>query len=377
MTSEPLVKPLSERSRVFIFRVLAFVFALAMPLFVFYATGYRIDLGAARNIITVGGLYISADAQNIRIVVDDEPIYNMRLFQNAAYVQNVAAGMHEVRVEREGLRTWVKELPVYPHIVTEAHALNMPVVPQIRFVPRWLTATGLPVLIRPAGTPDPFLHASTTNTVIATTSQSLRGYTENSEHEYLESLFASSSERAPERAVDVFRQNFMFNGDVALDPAATTTKISRDVRLSEDDGEIYAEWIGPSGDIPYYYCVTHTSATSTSALYGAHVYEDLVDEFGSDRLESAELQGARLCRDTIRIDRMRQDVYWFDFLPGTSHHVLMLLETGLYATEVDDRSWQNVQLLYPGTNLEVIVDGGQIYIFDGTYYFELLTEIPT
>ena len=72
---------------------------------------------------------------------------------------------------------------------------------------------------------------------------------------------------------------------------------------------------------------------------------------------------------------MGQTVEYFDFFPGNSSLVLMHLEDGLYVTEIDDRSWQNSQLLYPGEDITVRVEGGQIYVRDRGYLLEVFTEI--
>jgi hypothetical protein len=70
-----------------------------------------------------------------------------------------------------------------------------------------------------------------------------------------------------------------------------------------------------------------------------------------------------------------QTVKWFDFMPDNENLVLMLLDDGLFVIEADDRAWQNTQLLYPGKDLEVLLDGGRIFVKDGDYYLEVFTEI--
>ena len=47
----------------------------------------------------------------------------------------------------------------------------------------------------------------------------------------------------------------------------------------------------------------------------------------------------------------------------------------MYVTEIDDRAWQNTQRLYPGANLDVVVENNLIYVRDGERYYELITEI--
>ncbi len=375
MPVEPTVKPLSYSNRSWVFWILLGVFIVAMPVFVFYAMGYRIDFANDRSIITVGGLYVNSTTDDALMFVDEKPVENMRIFQSAAYIQNLDSGMHRIHVQKAGYQTWVKELPVYSRFVTEASAFNVPEVPQIRYIPVWLNQTGIPVVIHAVGDePQVFTIASTTNTVVSTTSRSTLAYTENSEYEYAVTLFEDLEEPVTaRRALDITAES------PTLDPEeATTTKSFRDARLFESKGEVYVEWRGSNRNIPYYYCVQYTTPATTTAEYGEHVFDSLVEEFDVTLdLADPTVRDTRLCRDTIRIDRKEQDVLWFDFLPGSQHHVLMLLEDGLYVVEADDRAWQNVQLLYPGEDLEMRVDGGRIYVFDGESYFEVMTAIPS
>jgi len=53
----------------------------------------------------------------------------------------------------------------------------------------------------------------------------------------------------------------------------------------------------------------------------------------------------------------------------------MHLQDGVYVTEIDDRAWQNTQLLYPGEGLKVVVENDIIYLKDRELYFEIITEI--
>ena len=89
------------------------------------------------------------------------------------------------------------------------------------------------------------------------------------------------------------------------------------------------------------------------------------------------MRNQRVCRTEIHIDDLGQKVAWFDYFPNSTDHVLMHLQDGLYVVEVDDRSWQNTQPLYPGTDIEVLQDGGRIFVHDGGYYLEVFTDISS
>jgi hypothetical protein len=380
MTPATHLPPLPEKKRRFIFLSMVLAFAIAVPVLVFYAIGYRFDFTEdLLNFKAVGGMYIISDAEDVLIAVDGEQVENMRFFRSAAYIQNLEAGVHEVYVERPDLHTWVKDLPVFAHIVTEAKSFNMPIRPQVRLLTEWNDDLGNDILFEEA-TSTHFGFASTTGPLRVATSTATTTLTENLEYAYIESRFASSSEELSIlRAYEKFEaQRFNFAAEKALIPTttATTTKYSRDSVLYKREGEVYVTWAGDREDIPYYFCVTNKGPTRTPLLYGEHVYEQIVAQTPtSTDLTKLSLYDETLCRNSIRIDRLWQNVHWFDFLPDNSDLVLMHLDDGLYVVEVDDRAWQNTQLLYPGTDLEVILDGGRIFVRDRGYYLEVFTQI--
>jgi hypothetical protein len=80
------------------------------------------------------------------------------------------------------------------------------------------------------------------------------------------------------------------------------------------------------------------------------------------------------CRSAIQLNRLRQDVYWYGFMPGSNDEVLLHLEDGLYVTEIDDRAWQNTQPLLPISDVRVLVENGIIYVLHRGFLFEL---VPT
>lgn len=378
MNAAPEVQPLPFKRRRVVFILSLLAFAIAVPTFVFYAVGYRFDFSnEIRNIRAVGGMYISAQVEDIAIYVDDEPVENMRIFQNAAYVQNLDAGLHQVHVQGNELQTWVKLLPVYAHFVTEASSFNVPARPQVRLIPEYLSATGA-AIVTPAATAT-FAFASTTNTFELQRARATSSLEANPEYVYVSGLIASSTaDRELLRQIELYeRQPFRFTGkQPPATTSATTTRVFRNTRLYIEGGEVQAEWIGEGDRVPYYFCVSYRGPESTALGYGSHVMSDLITEYGTPTdFTDPELIGARLCRDTIRIDRKWQSVQYFDFVPGSESHVLLQLQDGVYVVEIDDRAWQNVQLLYPGDYLEVVAAGGQIFIKDGEYYLEVFTEL--
>ncbi len=383
--ASPQLQPLSQNNRRFVFLSMALLFVCLVPLLVFYATGYRLNLFDVDGTLrVVGGFYVATSVTDANIVLNGEPASSMRIFQRAAYIQNVPAGVHEIFVEAPEVTTWVKELPVFAHLVTEARSFNMPVVPQVRVITPWLhVASGASALFETPST-TPFATASTSNTFyVATTTTPATSLVANTEHAYVLSLFATTTATTTDTEVSPI-ERFSFdrvattiNDETSLvTEVATTTRVLQNTRLFEDDGEVYVLWLGEQRTIPYYYCVNYQGASSTTMLYGEHVYAQLEAELASTTdLVSETHHNQLLCRNTIRIDRGFSDVHWFDFMPDNPDLILLLLDDGLYVVEADDRAWQNRQVLYPGHDLEVAIDGRSIYVRDGDYLLSVSTEL--
>lgn len=378
--SEIEVKPLGRTKRHLVFILSLVLFVVAVPVSVFYAIGYRFDFSDnLDNIKSVGGMYVTNETDDTEMFIDNEPVEDMRVFRRAAYIQNLEAGIHRIHVQGDSVQTWVKDLPVYAHFVTEVASFNVPEVPQVRVITPWVDpVTDEGVVLSLAATSSDLSFASTTNTIwyrATTSTSSLRA---NTEYTYVKSLFASSTEqRKILERLSIPRQRFGFDVPTTTQAAvATTTKQWRDVTLFKKDEEVIIAWEGDQNDIPHYYCIRYLGEKRTTLEYGKHVYEALKEQAASIT-DLDDMEGERICRMSIRIDRLNQEVLGFDFYPDSTDIVLMHLRDGLYAVEVDDRAWQNTQILYPGTDINVVLDGGRIYVQDGDYYLEIFTEIAS
>jgi hypothetical protein len=382
MPNKPQIETLSLKHRNRLFLVLLATFLIVLPAMIFYTTGYRLDFANnEQTIVTTGGVYVTTDNLEVEVYLDDEKVEQPRLFRSAYYIQNITAGQHQVVVQRPDLATWVKELPVDSHIVIEAAAFNMPAISHVRPITKYVTATGTPIYVGVATSTDLFGEATTTVPVLKVLSKKTTGYTPNEEFVFVESLFGSSSTSSLSVfAEPIGKESFRFSTSTADLQEATTTEVvieRNDIRLIERDNDLYATWVGDSRNIPYYFCVIDGSTTTLAMRYGQHV-ADAVTELRTSTTTPLMLVGDRTCRPEIKLDRLRQDVYFYDFFPNSRDLVLVQLQDGLYVTEIDDRSWQNVQRIYAGTDFQTVIENGVIYVRDGDYYYEIITEIePT
>lgn len=382
MQMEPQIEILSPKSRQRFFLSLVAIFVLALPALIFYTTGYRLNFeNEETSIVTTGGMYITTDNLEVDVYLDETKVERPRLFRSAYYIQNIAAGEHKIVVQRPDLHTWVKELPIDSHIVIEVSAFNMPVLPHVRPVTRYITATGTPVYLGIKNPEVLFPDATSTVPVFVTSSTLTKNYVLNEEFTFVKSLFASTTATTTrsvfERIIDeVDKFRFSTTTD-EVDKVSTTTEtlVERgNMRLVENKGELYAKWRGSVQNIPYYFCVTNESASTTALRYGAHVAEQ-IKLLSTSTTSPLLIDGDRVCRPEIKLNRLRQDVYFYEFFPNSSDLVLLQLQDGLYVTEIDDRAWQNTQKIYSGSDIQVVVENNTIYVRDGDYYFELVTKI--
>lgn len=375
----PLVQPLAYWQRKLIFILLFLAFLFALPVFMFYATGYRYDIFGDRPSITAtGGLYIAADAQDSAIYVDEVEITNARVFRNASYIQGLVPNIHQVHVQSPGRHTWVKQLSVYPHIVTEAESFNMPLVPQVRPITPYVTVRGEAVF-KVATTSQVVLpEASTTVPIFLSTTSATSTFRVNQEYELLADLFdeKASTTKALEKSAKTDKEfSFATTTPTTTVILATTTISRNNIALRESGDEVVAVALGTGRQIPHYFCTTQieqegalVSETKEKLEEGELMFEETLTELSNNTRE---------CREEVVIDRKMEKVLAFDFLPNNENLVLMLRSSGLYVTEIDDRVWQNTQPLYLGASLELLVHNGGIYVRDEDLIMEVFTDIQS
>ena len=373
------VQPLSYTKRRRTFFFLLALFIISLPFLYLYATGYRFDLSDKNAIVGTGGIYVAAERTGAEIYIDDELVRETRVFRTAFYAQNLEPKTHRVHVQKEGHHTWVKELPVTSHRVTEAQAFNMPLVPRVRVISEFTSATGSPI-VRTV-----LLLASTTHEIFATTTKATSTFSISPEYQVLITNFKSTT-TIPEKTLIKRVQDEIVGATTTPALEATSTRENGEVRLSRgSDGNVYAEWVGSFEQMPYYYCAASFPRYSTSTEAAEMVLEEktnvenaaLVGEVGTEQTEFThpvqQIEKDAPCDRRIQIVGSG-DIRGFEFFPGGTDFVILELETGIYVSEIDARAWQNLQPLLLGGNLRAHVENGSIYVYDGALIYQVVLE---
>lgn len=336
---------------------------------IFYTTGYRFDFtDEDAMIVTTGGVYVSVDSPDVEVYLNEKIIADRRLFQNAFYIQNIQSGKHRLVVQQIGTETWVKEIPVFPYLVTEVAAFNIPTTPRVRLITPTTTADGVTVV---AASSSVLQYATSVELFEQSSTTRAPTYIENPEYNFVSSLFAATTTRRATllERLDLDFERFTFSSATSAPmSSATTTVVQGNMRLFEVGNDLYAAWEGGNtNQIPFYFCLEYQGASSTAEWYGEHVAKAVEQE----RAGKDDLQLGSYCRETIKLDHKQQQIKYFDFVPGNEHLVLLHLEDGLHVSEIDDRAWQNTQMLYESTAMEVVVEGDQIFIQEDGQLFEI------
>lgn len=111
---------------------------------------------------------------------------------------------------------------------------------------------------------------------------------------------------------------------------ATTTVTKSKMKIWEQGTSIFATWLGSEDRIPPYFC---------------------------------DVQ--RKCTNTINIFQSGTSVGRIDFYPGRDDAIILVLDRGIYAMEMDGRQYRNFYPIYKGTDPDFRVVSGEVYIKDG------------
>ncbi len=339
------MKPLSHKSRTLSFLLLSVVFIVVAPILAVYSQGYRItNLDDALKFVKTGGIFVhSENMSNTEVYLDGEFVKNSGVLIRNTFIQDLRPlKEYKVEVRKEGYHNYEKTVMVYPSLVNEITILMLPNVIDKREIMEFIDSEG---------------NATSTSPKKVATNQTPI-FKLNSEYVDLEKLFKDATSTKESVVLQKITQGVKDGAISKSTSTATTTKkipeyfeklgITDPDKLKNlittgdevawlDAGNILINWIGKRESIPYYYCLV------------------LEEE----------------CRDSIKLD-WKNEIKRFDFLPGRSDVWVVLVNDGIYAVEIDDRSTRNIQPIYVGKNLDFRINSNdRIVVKDGASFFEL------
>jgi len=100
------------------------VFLLCLPAVMFYANGYRFEIGV--GFVRTGSIIISVSEGNAVVFLNGEEIGTSGFLRRNFYVDNLAPDTYQILVLREGDHPWHRSLVVEEELVTDAQAFLVP-----------------------------------------------------------------------------------------------------------------------------------------------------------------------------------------------------------------------------------------------------------
>lgn len=142
----------------------------------------------------------------------------------------------------------------------------------------------------------------------------------NPEYDLINTLFATTTQKSIKTSIAT---------------TSVDTKTVRNILVKNEVGRLHIFWTGENDSIPNYFCESD------------------------------------VCKSEIIINNDSK-VRSFDFFPGRDDLIIIRLENGIYVSEIDDRSPQNIQkiVLGPGYDFRV-KDGSEIYLKKDTKIYSV------
>ena len=322
------MKPLSKKHRYISISLLFLAFIIFAPIIVLYSFGYRLDSGFTLQ--KTGGVFIHANIPNAAVFIEDEYYKNNGLFLRNILIQDLVPNRsYAIRMQKEGYQSWVKDIFVYPSIVSEGRVLMLPEQYEVREILPYIdidgNATSTPPRVdaKPNNSEYNLIFELFEPPLIATTTKQI----------VEEEILMTATSPKSKSKIELF-----FEGLEIEDYQDLENLIVEGKEVSWlDRGNILLHWIDENSTTPFYYCG------------------------GPDRE----------CKTNMILDWV-QPILRFDYFPGRFDVWVVLVKDGIFAVEIDDRSERNIQTIYLGYDLDYrLSSGGRLLIRDDSSFLEI------
>lgn len=137
----------------------------------------------------------------------------------------------------------------------------------------------------------------------------------------------------------------------------TTTSIRRQTKIWRDNTRVYAQWQGNEESAPKYLCSPVDEAPEA-------ILPTVQDEIE-----------IRRCGEPILVFDSSVPIRSADFFPSRNDAIILALDNGVYAVEIDKREPQNFYPLFRGTSPDFRISRGDVYVKDDESLVRLNLDI--
>lgn len=314
---------------------------MVAPPIILYTTGWRIteDLKIKR----IGGLFVAVPESGTNVYLNGKLEKKTNFFQSGVFIQNLTPGIHSVLVAKSGFWPWIKSMPVIEQSVVEARAL---MVPQ-NIDGETLIKGNYEVVFSSSKHPLLLLQEKKK-------SQHVLSFYLPASDAFLKADSAKTrrllSNPKPLRTV-----NWNEEGGLLLFDNQTVL-VSFD--LSRGRVRAKATTSVPEGSLP---ALPHRIAVDGRERI--RIWYDDSEEIWVEWLEDAPLP-YYLKEQKEMIFHTRSEIKNISFYPGRDDVILLAIENGVFALEIDGRGTRNFQPVYKGKDPTFARLDDTIYILD-------------
>ena len=277
---------LKKRRIIFIFCALAFF--VSVPFLLCYTNGYRwsYELG----IYKTGGLYITSPLNGTRISINNVQKKETGIFQSGLFLQNLKPNTYAVLASKEGYWPWSKKLKVREQLVTEARAMLMPQNPKGEII---------------AQEKDGSIKNPIYQKILIDLQNTAKGnFTVDIEEVTKGTKTSTSTEKTTKTTEIKENPHLRFSFD-----------LKEKLWWDKTENKLWAEWIKNNEDLPYFFCKDDGT-----------------------------------CEEKVLILDSIFSVRSIDFYPKRREVVVVSINNGVYAIEIDGRGGRIIQPIYKGKN---------------------------
>ncbi len=321
------MKPLTKKQRSLSLIILGIVFISVAPIIVLYSLGYTLDKDFSFQ--KTGGIFIHSTISNSAVNIDGKFFKTNGIFIRNTLIQDLVPNKnYKIEVQKEGYQSWIKNIYVYPSIVSEGSVMMMPEKFEIREIFKYIDNNGLAT-----STPLIKTQIKPTNSEFISVTNLFASSTKKVEKTLVTSTTTPSNVVKQKTKIELFFESLSISNHEKLNNLIVN---GEEVSWIEN-GDINLYWMDDMTSSPYYYC-------------------------GGEE---------RTCINKIILD-WGDEIKKFDYLPGRNDVWIVLTNNGIYAVEVDGWTQRNIQTIYLGSNLDFrLTQNDTLLIKEGVKFFEI------
>ena len=260
------------------------------------------------SLLKTGGIYVNSAPIDAEVYLNNKLKDKVTFFQRDILIKNLKAGNYDILVKKTGYNSWIKKIKVEDNLVTDANVFILPEKPELREITKYISEE------------DNF-GTSTVKTKV-----------KNPEYSEILALFSSTSTLFLKTKISTSSIDFKSNLGTKKSPI-----MNNKLGLWKVNNKIFAEWFGKNESAPKYMC-----EETSDCLKSKMVFE--------------------LAKEPNKIA----------FLPDYDGVILLSTEGMIFAVQIEENPSKTIQLLYRGKNPDFRLNGGYIYVKEGTSLYEIL-----